>query len=161
MREYVCFHLPNKKRWTSWIRTLWKICAVSQCIRTHLRCNVCTGIISCYFFKHDTLIFFNCSNIFLFHCSLSNLLNDFLVSSQSLAISSSNCSSGRVDGMQWEILLLMAQNDTILVYAFLPLVRECFLWRSYFVPRHVPQKQETIVSLQWKQMMKWPDENKY
>lgn len=147
MREYVCFHLLDKKDEPKWElfgkSVLWHnvlehtsdvmyVQEWSAVISLNLTHWSLTVLISSFFFA-----------------VLCNLLRDFLVSSQSLAISSSNCSSGRVDGMRWEILLLMAQNDTILAYTFLPLVREYFLWRSCFAPQRVPQKQETTAGLQW------------
>lgn len=52
------------------------------------------------------LILLNCSNISPFCCTLSNLMEDFLVSLQPLAASSSKCRSGRMDRMKQEILSL-------------------------------------------------------
>lgn len=147
MREYVCFHLLDKKDEPKWElfgkSVLWH--SVLEHTSDVMYVQEWSAVISLNLTHWSlTVLIFS-----FFFAVLCNLLRDFLVSSQSLAISSSNCSSGRVDGMQWEILLLTAQNDTILAYTFLPLVRECFLWRSCFAPQRVPQKQGTTAGLQW------------
>lgn len=132
MREYVCFHLLDKKDEPKWElfgkSVLWH--SVLEHTSDVMYVQEWSAVISLNLTHWSlTVLIFS-----FFFAVLCNLLRDFLVSSQSLAISSSNCSSGRVDGMQWEILLLMAQKWYNLSLYFSPTCEGIFPLEELFCP---------------------------
>lgn len=120
------------------------------CVRKHFRCKVFTGMTSGFIDTNNYLNLLYWSSLIVlifsfFHCSLSDVMEDFLMSLHSLAASSSKCHSGRVDRMKQEILFPVQQNNMILPCTLLPLGRKSFLLSSYFTPQYVPQTQETLL----------------